>query len=291
MPDEYLTTEEACELLRLKERRLYDLARQGAIPATRASGRWLFPRLELERWLSGNTTGARIAAALPRPPIVAGSQDPLLEWALRESGCGLAIMAEGSAAGLERFFAGEAMAAGTHLPPAERGNVAAIEARSESAGCVLLAWARRRQGLVLPSGNPRRVRGLADLVGRPMASRQAGAGSQELLLQLWTAASLPAEGPRFAPGIARTQIELGLMVLEGKAEAGLAAEAAAKALKLDFLPLAEERFDLLVTRRDFFEAPIQNLFAFAGSPAFAAKAADLGGYDVSELGQVRWNAA
>lgn len=288
MSGDYLTTEEACALLRLKERRLYDLARQGAIPATRASGRWLFSRAALERWLAGHSTGGTPEAQ--RPPVVAGSHDPLLEWALRESGCGLAILAEGSAAGLERFFKGEALAAGTHLPPAERGNVVAIAPRPESAGCVLLAWARRRQGLVLPAGNPRGVGGLKDLVGRPMARRQDGAGSQQLLLQLWAEQRLPAAGPQFAPGTARTQLELGMMVLEGRAEAGLAAEAAATALKLDFLPLAEERFDLLVARRDVFEPPMQRLLAFARTPALAEKAAAMGGYDVGELGTVRWNA-
>lgn len=288
MSGDYLTTDEACALLRLKERRLYDLARQGQIPATRAAGRWLFSRAALERWLAGHATGG--APAAQRPPVVAGSHDPLLEWALRESGCGLAILAEGSAAGLERFFRGEALAAGTHLPPAESGNREAIASRPESADCVLLAWARRRQGLVLPAGNPRQVKGLKDLVGRPMARRQEGAGSQQLLLQLWAEQGLPAGGPNFAPGTARTQIELGMMVLEGRAEAGLAAEAAATALKLDFLPLAEERFDLLVARRDVFEPPMQRLLAFARSALLAEKARAMGGYDVSELGTVRWNA-
>lgn len=289
MTEDYLTTEEACELLRLKERRLYDLARQGAIPATRASGRWLFPRAALERWLAGHTTGSAGTTAR-RPPVVAGSHDPLLEWALRESGCGLAILAEGSAAGLERFFRGEALAAGTHLPPAESGNVLAVSSRPESADCVLLAWARRRQGLVLPAGNPRKVEGLGDLAGRPLARRQEGAGSQQLLLRLWRDGGLSQDDLVFAPDTARTQTELAMMVLEGKAEAGLAAEAAASNLKLDFLPLAEERFDLLLARRDYFEPAFQRLLSFARSPALAEKAAALGGYDVADLGQVRWNA-
>jgi putative molybdopterin biosynthesis protein len=295
MASDYLTVREAAELLRIKERRLYDLARRGSLPSARVSGRWLFPRAALERFLAGQTHGAGAASAprAQRPPVIGGSNDPLLDWALRESGCDLALMAEGSVAGIERFLRGEAVMAGTHLPPADparNGNVLAVAGRDEAAGCVLLGWCRRTQGLVLPRGNPRQVRRLADLAGRPLASRQPGAGSQLLLEQLWAEAGLARERLVFAPGVARTQLELGLMVLEGRAEAGLAAEAAARSLNLDFLPLADELFDLLVARRDYFEPPAQTLFAFARTPAFAAKARALGGYDLAPLGQVRWNA-
>ena len=66
---------------------------------------------------------------------------------------------------------------------------------------------------------------------------------------------------------ARSETDLGLAILEGRADAGLAVEAAAKTLKLDFVPLAEERYDLLMRRRDYFEPPMQRLLAFARGPA------------------------
>ena len=71
--------------------------------------------------------------ARPAPaPIVAGSHDPLLEWALRESGSGLATLAVGSEAGFDRFVAGEAIAAGMHLHALDDieadANVAALAA-------------------------------------------------------------------------------------------------------------------------------------------------------------------
>src|SRR5712691_3810338 len=97
---ELLTTDEAAVYLRLSERKLYDLVAAGAIPCTKVTGRWLFPRAALTRWVeTGLVRPARFTVA-PPPPIVGGSHDPLLEWALRESGSGLAILAEGSEAGL-----------------------------------------------------------------------------------------------------------------------------------------------------------------------------------------------
>ena len=84
-------------------------------------------------------------------------------------------------------------------------------------------------------------------------------------------------------------MDLGLAILEGRADAGFAVEAVARALKLDFLPLMRERYDLLIRRRDYFEAPVQTLFAFARGSAFLARAAQMGGYDVSGLGRVQLN--
>src|SRR6476620_6380596 len=95
-----IDTRDVAAYLRLKERRIYDLVRQRAIPHVRATGKLLFPRAKIDAWLAGKS-GAMPMAAAHRPPIIAGSHDPLLEWAVRESGCGLAILAGGSRAGIE----------------------------------------------------------------------------------------------------------------------------------------------------------------------------------------------
>jgi len=100
---EFLTTGEAADYLRLGERKLYELVTNGAIPCTKVTGKWLFPRHELDLWvLSGLARPAGMLTAEP-PPVVGGSQDELLDWSLRESGSGLGSMSEGSAHGLERL--------------------------------------------------------------------------------------------------------------------------------------------------------------------------------------------
>ena len=85
MPD-LLTTDEAATYLRLSERKLYELVANGAVPCTKVTGRWLFPKAALDRWVSAGLLTPGGAAHQPAPPIVGGSHDPLLEWALRESG-------------------------------------------------------------------------------------------------------------------------------------------------------------------------------------------------------------
>jgi excisionase family DNA binding protein len=297
---DFMTTKEVADYLRIKERRVYELVRQRAIPCTRVTGKWLFPRTLVDVWLAESAAGhgvgqspegaLRQAAA---PPVIAGSHDPLLDWAVRESGCGLALLPGGSLDGLARFAAGEAQVAGLHLLDAESGdfNLPAVSATLPLTGLVLIEWAWRHQGLVLPAGNPKGITGLADLAktGTRVIGRQEAAGSRLLLAQLLERAGLALGDLAFAAETAGSETELGLAILEGRAEAGLAIEAVARALKLDFLPLLSERYDLLLRRRDYFEAPFQTLFAFARGEAFKARAQQMGGYDIGGLGRVRLN--
>src|SRR5262245_50863829 len=102
-----LTTDEAATYLRLSERKLYELVANGAVPCTKVTGKWLFPKVALDRWLAAGYAGPAPFVQAPAPPIVGGSHDPLLEWTLRESGSRLASLPEGSEAGLQRLARGE----------------------------------------------------------------------------------------------------------------------------------------------------------------------------------------
>ena len=179
---EFLTTSEAADYVRLGERKLYELVTSGEIPCSKVTGKWLFPRQELDLWvLSGLSRPAGMIAADP-PPIVGGSQDDLLEWTLRESGSGLASLTEGTARGVERLQRGEVIAAAVHFHSedvaAEDGNIAALRAMPGLHDAVLVGMVRREQGLLVPPGNPRQLRSLADVLasGAQMAVRQPGAG-------------------------------------------------------------------------------------------------------------------
>jgi excisionase family DNA binding protein len=86
--EEYLTTKELAGLLRIKERKVYDLAASGQVPCSRATGKLLFPRRAVEAWIASKSSGPVVETS--RPDVFLGSHDPLLEWSLRESRCGLA---------------------------------------------------------------------------------------------------------------------------------------------------------------------------------------------------------
>jgi len=292
--NEYLTTAEAANYLRLGERKLYELVSDARIPCTKATGKWLFPKAALDRWLASGLIEPNCVRALPPPPIVGGSHDPLLEWALRESGSGLALLSEGSESGLRRLRKREAMIAGIHLHDLEGededANVMAVANDSALADAVLVAWVKREQGIVVAPGNPLGVRTLEDVAAKcaKIAERQAGAGAQALLMRLAKLAGIDFKSLARVT-TARTGDDLALAVREGRADCGIASRAVAVTRGLDFVPLVWERFDLVMHRRDYFEPGPQALLAYARTPAFVLRAAAFGGYQITETGRVLLN--
>ena len=284
---EFLTVHELAELLRIKERKVYDLAASGEVPVARVTGKLLFPADEVREWIARGSSGGTSAEAAPRPPILLGSHDPLLDWAARASRCGLATLLGGSLDGLARFGRGEGTATGLHLFDPESGgwNVPAVRGTE---GAVLVHWAVRRRGLVLRPEDAGAVRGLGDLAGRRVAPRQPEAGAQTLFEHLLDGAGVETGALRYAPA-AQSEGDAVLAVAEGEADAAFGLEACARPYGLSFMPLVEERFDLLIDRRAFFEPPLQRLMAFARSPEFRDHAAGRAGYDASTNGEVVWN--
>ncbi len=287
----HLTVAEVARHLRLGTRKVYDLVARKGLPHVRAGGKLLFDVAEVERWLAQSAGGAAPRAGLP-PPVVGGSHDPLLEWAVRESRCGLALLTQGSADGLERLSRGEVAAALMHLPSADLSdfNRAEADERLRGRGVALVEWARREQGLLVARGNPRRIRAVADLARRgvTVAARQPGAGSAVLLERLLAREGIDRRRLRVT-ATTMGEGDLAMAVKSGEADVGLGARAAAAPLGLEFVPLVVERLDLGVSRAAWFEAPMRSLMAFAHGKRFAEHARSLGGYDISGLGAVTWN--
>lgn len=285
---EYLTTQELAELLRIKERKVYDLAASGQVPCIRVVGKLLFPRDEVKAWIQAGRSGPEVRADLPS--IVVGSHDPLLEWALRESASGLAGLFDGSFDGLGRFLAREAMACALHVhEPSGHWNIDTVQAAAGALPVVLVRLVTRRRGLLLARDNPLKISGIADLAPHRVVRRQETAASERHFQRLAKAEGLTPDALSGPQGAARTELDLARAVAEGQADAGFGIEAVAKPFGLDFLPLVEERFDLLVWRQAWFTAPMQALIGLVGRPGFADRAAELGGYDVGEALRVVMN--
>lgn len=286
---DYLTTRELADLLRIGERKVYDLAASGEVPCVRAVGKLLFPRADITAWLAASRSGPNVATP-PLPPILAGSHDPLLDWALRESRSGLASFYDGSYDGLDRLATRNAQAAGLHIREPEGWNRETLRETLGEAPVVLVEIARRQRGLLLAPGLTG-ITGVADLVGRRVVLRQDSAASQrEFETQLETA-GLTRDDISALPTRARTEEELAIALHDRKAEAGFGLGALARLYGLTFVPLSVERFDLAVWRRAWFDPPMQKLMAFLASDACAARAAELPGYDLSGLGTIHHNGA
>ena len=288
------TTAEAAAYLRLKERKIYEMVAEGAVPCTKVTGRWLFPKAELDQWLASSVTRP---AGMTRPevaPIVGGSHDPLLEWALRESGSGLASLAVGSEAGFNRFCAGEAIAAAMHLHALEDleedANVAAMASRSDLQDAVMIAFCRREQGFLLARGNPLKIHAIEDVLAKRarIALRPKGAGAQLLLLALLQRAKAALDQLAAAQPVCPTGPDIAQAIRAGRADTGIATRSVANSSGLDFEPIVWEPFDLVMRQRDYFHPPLQALISFLQSDELAARAQEMGGFDLSDAGKVRF---
>ncbi|SEJ95683.1 DNA binding domain-containing protein, excisionase family [Cribrihabitans marinus] len=284
---EFLTVPELAELLRIKERKVYDLAASGQVPCSRATGKLLFPEAEIRAWIDGSRSGP--AGQTRRPAVFLGSHDPLLDWALRNSRSGFATIFDSSLDGLARFVAGEGAAAGLHIhEDGDEWNLARVEAEAVDQDAVLIHWAKRRRGLVMRRELAAQVQGIGDLRGHSFAPRQPEAGSEILFRHLLARSSLvEADLDCIAP--CRSEQDAVLAVARSDADAAFGLQALAAPYGLGFVPVIEESFDILADRRAWFDPPMQSLMAFARTADFRDQAEKLSGYDVSALGAVKWN--
>jgi putative molybdopterin biosynthesis protein len=292
VPD-LMELKEVAAYLRIGERTVYDMVKQKKIPCSRVTGKWLFPKRLVDLWIDQNTEAAGLGRATPNlSRIVAGSHDPLLDWAVRESGCNMAMLSGGSRSGLDRLYAAEAVIAGIHLYDAATDdfNVAALAA-APLGEWVAITMAERQQGLVVANGNPLQIASIGDLiaVNARVALRQPGAGSRELWDALREQSGHAHDQFATLDAVALTETDLALAIREGAADAGLAIESAARNFGLGFIPLKVERFDLVMPRREYFSADVQRLFACIMGETFARHAASLAGYDLTKRGQVVFN--
>ena len=285
--NEYLTTREVADLLRLKERKVYDLAAEKLIPCTRATGKLLFSRKAVNQWLARHSTGD-VLAVTTAPALFAGSHDPLLEWAVRESQCDIPSMFDGSLDGLKKLEKGKATIISVHLYDSEthEWNVPLVANNFSGESVVLVRWVRRQRGLVFRPGT--KISQLTDVLKHRLVARQSGAGSQLLLEHLLQEQKIDLAKINYS-ATARSEMDAVLCVAEETADCALGLQALAVQHQLDFVPIVEEPLDLLLDRRFFFESQMQCFMNFCRSEAFTSRVEALEGYRVDRLFAVRFN--
>jgi len=196
----------------------------------------------------------------------------------------------GSTGGLTALKKGIAHAAGSHLLDPETGeyNTPYIRRLIPHVPVRGVNLVFRQQGLILAKGNPKKITGLEDLV-RPevtFINRQAGSGTRILLDFRLKELGLDPAQIRGYDQDEFTHMGVAVAVLSGRADVGLGIYAAARALDLDFIPVVQERYDLVIPEVYFETEKIKALLSVVRSREFQETVRALGGYDLSLTGQV-----
>lgn len=198
----------------------------------------------------------------------------------------------GSLGGLMAVRRGEAHLAGSHLLDEQTGdyNLSYVRRYVPGRRVVLVTLAHRQQGLMVAPGNPRGLQGIQDLARDDVAfvNRQRGAGTRILLDFLLRQEGLSARDIRGYDREEYTHTAVAAAVAGGTADAGLGILAAARALGLDFVPVTEERYELVIPAEHYEHQGVQRLLEVIRSPAFQDEVLAMGGYDIRETGRERW---
>jgi len=253
------------------------------------------------RFCEGAAAGERVIARLlrsrstiERTLLAVGSHDvaiDLLAGALADRGLELVSANVGSIAGLVALQDGAAHFAGTHAIDPSDGtyNVAAVRRYGPRAAVALVHFAEREQGLMVARGNPLGLAGVTDVArtGARFVNRQKDAGTRMLFDLLLARAGIAATAVNGYERLEFTHLAAAALVADGSADAALGIRAAAAALGCDFVPLAQEPYELALPAATLDEPRILAVLAALRSPALRAEIDALPGYNARASGSVR----
>ena len=229
-----------------------------------------------------------------RTILLLGSHDIALEILsqhIRKQDCGvnLLVLPVGSLEGLTALRQDTSQITGCHLLDIDSGqyNLPYVRHFFPDRPMVLVTLAHREQGLMVSPGNPRRIRGPEDL-GRQdlvLANRNRGSGTRLWLDRQLSQSGIPAQQIRGYEQEMRTHLDVAEAVLQGRADVGLGLYAAARHYHLEFIPLFQERYDLVIPLEQYEQPRMIPLFEVLQSGGFRQAVQGLGGYDMTHTGE------
>ena len=298
MNKEMLSTKEVAEYLNINEKQVYHLIKEKKIPGTRITGKWIFPKKLIEEWIiesAQENVGIKKKKEPENHIVVMGSNDFAIELLSHELSrkfpeFSLSFSNVGSIGGLIALERGSCQMAGCHLLDSKTGkyNLPYLPRYLPDLKTTVINLVYRDLGLILRPGNPLKISEIKDLTLPEVniINRQEGSGTR-----IFFDFELKKQGinPRHIRGYEKevsTHTDVAMAVLSGVAHAGLGIMPAAKMLGLEFIPLAKERYDLVIPQENFSLKPVTALIEIIKSREFKKKVEEMGGYDTKDSGEI-----
>lgn len=293
-----LSTKEVAQYLNVNEKMVYSLVSEKGLPASKVTGKWIFPQHLVDQWIEANTINSPSLPSHLTPYegllIIAGSNDPLLEQTIslfnaRHSQNVAVFGNMGSMGGIRALKQNLCHVATSHLLQEDRDEYNFdYAAQLLDRQPVVVNFCKRRQGLIVAKGNPKGIRQLPDLA-KPdvrIMNRKLGTGTRHLFDQELKAKGVDTQKLAGYDDEVARHMDVGLAVLGGRVDVGPAIQPVAEQLGLDFVPWRWERYDLLIPKERFFDQAVQLFMGLLHESKFEEMAAAYKGYDVSISGKM-----
>jgi putative molybdopterin biosynthesis protein len=297
MEKRFFDTQEVAAYLDINEKQVYTLIHDRGLPATKITGKWLFPRHLVDRWLEANVTNIPRAEPFLKDEkdllLISGSDDLLfmkLVGLYRRAYPETVTLQSraGSGDGLLALRKNLVHIACVHLMDPEGGYSAGHFRERLGDDIVVVNFAVRTQGLLLPPGNPSGITGIEDAIGRSLrwAVREVGTGTRALMDLEFDRLGADMTSLLSSAVEAEGHLETALAVLNGKADIGVGIQGAAGLTGCFFIPMRRENFNLIIRRENFFMRQVQDLLGLLLEQDFQRLAGTLEGYDTTVSGKV-----
>jgi putative molybdopterin biosynthesis protein len=293
-----LSTKEVAQYLSVNEKMVYALISEKGLPASKVTGKWIFPQHLVDQWVEAHTINqpARIGS-MPWADgllIIAGSNDPLLEQTIGLYNSlypdKLAVFGNlGSLGGIRSLKQDLCHVAVSHLLQ-DNGSDYNFEIAAQLLKPMpaVVNFSRRCQGLIVAKGNPHGIQSTADLkqAGLRVINRKLGTGTRQLFDCELEAVGIKGSQLSGYETEVQRHMDVGLAVLGGQADAGPGIQPVAEQLGLDFVPWRWERYDLLIQKERFFQQSVQLFLGLLYEDRFQRMAAHYQGYDTTMSGKM-----
>lgn len=292
--DAFMNVKQVAMHLHLNEKKIYALVNEGRIPATKITGKWMFPRELVDRWMLDSSHGGLLTDRM----IIAGSDDPLLYRIILEFAQSTGAHAlisytpTGTRLGLDLLQANRVDVCGVHWGPNSESHMrhpALLSQYSQFRQWVLIRAFRREQGLMVKPALLSEHDTPEHLFDQRFqwAMRQSGAGAQRFLLEMLSRYNINADDLN-STITALSEREAAAAIAMNQVDVAPGAHSAAIEYGLGFIPFGWESFDLALPRSIWFRRLFQDLVSRLRSKPTQFMAGKLKGYDLSDAGELVW---
>lgn len=300
MPAENMSTKEAAEYLGINEKQVYALIKSKSIPCTRVTGKWVFPKKLIDRWITTNALkdGPFIDEAVKDTAgaiFAAGSNDPILDILINrmqtgEGGKHIFSSVTGSTEGVRLLGCGFTDIAWCHLarPGTGEYDMKAIAGLVPDKKIAIVHLFQRELGFILSKETGSGKMSFSSLArdGVKFINRQKGSGTRIMTEHFLESEGVESTAIKGYGDEVNTHLEVGLKILSGSADAGIATSSVANILGLKFQPLIKESFDMVLLQDTFFREEVQSFIETLKSDEFRQMVSFLGNYDFAKSGRI-----